>query len=73
MDILSSLTGMKVSWSVGLCAILYTGWISHCIVGAWDNVALGKPANQSSTGWEGYAWKAVDGNSNPDFNHGILT
>ncbi|MFI1769669.1 discoidin domain-containing protein [Streptomyces sp. NPDC020800] len=34
-----------------------------------DNLALGKTATQSSTGWGGAPSRAVDGNTDGDFNH----
>ena len=37
------------------------------------NVALGKNAFQSSTGWNGVASRAVDGNLNPRYRYGGIT
>ncbi|HYN86759.1 MAG TPA: Ig-like domain-containing protein [Pyrinomonadaceae bacterium] len=37
------------------------------------NVALGKAATQSSTGWGGVAARAVDGNTDGDWSHNSMT
>ena len=37
------------------------------------NLALGKPASQSSTEHDGAEWHAVDGNTDGDFFHGSVT
>src|SRR5690606_25533405 len=36
------------------------------------NLALGKSTSQSSTGWEGYSWKAVDGITDGAFDNDNL-
>jgi len=37
------------------------------------NVALGKPATQSSVGWGGYPWRAVDGKTSGNWRDGSVT
>ena len=43
------------------------------IAGDPDNVSLGKPATQSTTGFGGVASRAVDGNTNGVYNGGSVT
>ena len=43
------------------------------VVSAGANVSQGKTATQSSTGWDGSADKAVDGNTDGDYAHGSVT
>lgn len=40
---------------------------------AVTNVAAGKPASQSSTGWNGIPSRAVDGDTNGHFDYGSVT
>jgi hypothetical protein len=62
-------------------SIRFTVWVPG---GHWDNfrwfifcrpvdLALGKPANQSSTGFGGTADRAVDGDTNGNWFHGSVT
>ena len=39
----------------------------------YTNLALGRPVNQSSTGWNGFAPRAVDGNTSGIYSHGSCT
>ena len=51
--------------------------IAECVVNGWDNpssnLALGRPATQSSTSHGGIASRAVDGNTDGNWGHNSVT